>query len=141
MRARTLATLAAACLATLAAGCSDDDATTTCTPGTLRLQVELTPTADTIDSFTVESLAPPLPVRTVAHKPGTVEELLDVDLVFPGGYPDNRLVTLLVTGLVQGQPIDRESVQVHTRPGCTVATASLVYDYFVASQPDDGGTD
>jgi hypothetical protein len=136
-----LSLMALAGLATVVVACSDDSAPD-CPNGVVRIQVQLDLTTPLADMIVVESEAPPF-TQTFKHTPSQQPgELFNVDLTFPaGGYPNDKLLTLLIRAYGQGQLIGETLAQLHTTPVCTVAGATLLPSTLDASPPDLYGVD
>jgi hypothetical protein len=128
--------------ATVLACDSGSDQTGDCNRGTLRLQVQLNLTASYADTVEVLSYAPQFDEKFSRTPNGLPGDLFNADVSFPGGYPADKLLTLLVRAYGQNQLIGESLAQIHTLPVCTVGGVTIApHTLDAAPNPTDGGTD
>jgi hypothetical protein len=125
MRTAPLVAAATVGLTTLVAivvSCSNDKPT--CKPGTLALSVLLEGSGVFADPVQVSSVDPALSM-TVAHRAGDTS-IFDIDVVFPGGYPTDKVATFIVRAYASNALIGESSATVHLAPGCANASIDVV---------------
>jgi hypothetical protein len=107
-----------------------------CQPGTLHLEVELDQAAATADTVTFQSFVPPTSL-TLPHTPTTtLTDMFAVDLTWPSGYPENRVVQVLVQALKNGQLLGENVATVHLLPGCSTGSVTVAAMTLDAGQED-----
>lgn len=129
-------------LGTLGACGSGAPAPGACSANSIRLQLQLELDSTLADTVTVEGLSPVTFTDTFHFTPPDMElqnNFQYVDVTFPGAYPVDKLVSLLVTASAANMPIATESVQVHTLPVCSAAFVTLISGAGVP--PIDAGAD
>ena len=100
-----------------------------CKPGTLALQVELAGDANVADRVTVSWVDPNDPggmvvTQEAAHLPWG-DNLLNLDVAFPSGYPADKLVVFQVRAFSQTRQLGVTVANIHLVPGCSQGFASL----------------
>ncbi len=121
--------------------CSDSPS---CKPGTLLLQVALLDTAPLADTITVVDNDPGAVVtQTFPHTPNQAGaavgvEHITVEVSWPGGYPADKLVHLLVKATGGVTVLGANTATIHLDPSCTVGSVAVRGGS--ALVPTDGGT-
>jgi hypothetical protein len=114
--------LVASAIAVVVVACSSDD----CKPNTFTIQARLVNAAVNADTITVQGTDPGMTFsQTFPHTPGDAG-LVVLDVSFPGGYPSDKLVHLLLTATGGVTTLGVDTIAVHTDPTCTVAQASII---------------
>jgi hypothetical protein len=109
-----------------------------CKPNTLRLNVQLNLTASLADTITVQSYTAPVFTQSFPRlADGVYGEIAQVDITFPGGYPADKLVTLVLRASAKGQTIGEDVEQIHLLPGCTEGSAVITSSTLDASPAYD----
>jgi hypothetical protein len=125
---------AAALLSIAFVACSSTPAQD-CKPGTLRLQVQLNFTASLADTITVQSDAPAIMESFPRAPDGIYGEIVPVDVTFPGGYPHDKLINVVLRASAKGQTIGEDFEQIHLLPTCTVGPAVISATTLDAAPP------
>jgi hypothetical protein len=128
-----LALIALVAFATVVVACSDSGKS--CKTGTLGLTVELDGTAAFADTLTLTSANPPL-TMTVPHSPNDTGPI-NVDVTFPGGYPTNTVVRVLVRASGGVTLLGENVATVHLLPDCSNAFVAIVGGITVDAFPTD----
>jgi hypothetical protein len=118
--------IALAFIATVVVACSD---TTSCAAGTLQLRITLLDTAPLADTIKVVDSEPAHPTMvTVAHTPNPTAgglERTTVEVSWPGGYPGDKVVNLLVQALGGVTILGASTATIHLDPKCTVGNVGI----------------
>jgi hypothetical protein len=129
-------------VAVLVVACSD---TTTCKPGTLLLQIGLLDTSPLADTITVSITDPGAEVmQSTPHEPNAAAaavgvEHITVEVTFPGGYPADKLVHVIVKAIGGTTILGSNSASIHLDSKCSVGNVAISGR---ALPPSDlGGTD
>ncbi len=129
-------------VAVLVVACSD---TAACKPGTLLLQLGLLDTTPLADTITVTITDPGAEVmQSSPHVPNQSAadvgvEHVDVEVDFPGGYPADKLVHVLVKAIGGVTVLGSNIAAIHLDNKCTVGNVAL--SGRALPPPDLAGTD
>ncbi|MCU1279556.1 MAG: hypothetical protein JWM53_3102 [bacterium] len=110
--------------ATVIVACSSSD----CKAGQLHLAILLDGTSSLADTITVSSSDPDSTVsQSFPHAPEQYQSsTTTVDVSFPGGYPADKVVHLLVKATAGVTLLGSNAATVHFDPTCTSAHVSIV---------------
>lgn len=122
--------------------CSDS---TTCTPGTLRLEIGLldtSPLADTITVSIADSGAEVM--QSFPHTPNQTAaevgiEHVSLELTWPGGYPAGKLVHVLIRAVGGTTILGSSNASIHLDDKCSVGNVAV--SGRALPPPDLAGTD
>jgi hypothetical protein len=121
-----VAVVAVSLLVTVVVACSDAPG---CTDGTLLLQMALLDTAPYADTISVTStdtdlvLDEKFPHTPNASNPGV--EHTAIEVTFPGGYPKDKVVHLLVRALGGVTILGANTLTIHLEDKCSVGSVSV----------------
>jgi hypothetical protein len=115
-------------LAVTVVACSSKPA---CTAGTMVLDVALYQTAPLADTITIQSTTPNIAVSptSVPHTPDPMApgvEHTTLILTFPNGYPNDKVVNLVVKAIGGVTVLGANTATLHTSPSCTVGAVDLI---------------
>ena len=134
-----VAVVAVSLLVTVVVACSD---TVTCKDGTLLLEVALLNTAPYADTITVVSTDPDIVVdESFPHAPNASNpgvEHISVEVTFPGGYPKDKVVHLVVRALGGVTVLGSNTATIHLDEKCSVGSVAVRGG---VTATDMGGTD
>jgi hypothetical protein len=120
------AVLALSIIVTAVVACSDSS---TCKPGTLLLQVALLDASPLADTITVTSSDANIPVNeSFPHVPNNTVpgvEHTNVEVTFPGGYPKDMVVHLLVRALGGTTVLGANTATIRLDDTCTVGDVAV----------------
>lgn len=121
-----VAVVAVSLLITVVVACSDP---ITCKDGTLLLQIALLETAPYADTITVLSTDPDIVVNeSFPHEPNASNpgvEHISVEVTFPGGYPKDKVVHLVVRALGGVTVLGANTATIHLEDKCSVGSLSV----------------
>lgn len=128
MRWKTLVTvglIAASLVAVVVAACSGPS----CAPGTLSLEVALLDTSPLADTITVTSNDPGnMIMESFPHTPNPSApgvEHVTIVVTFPGGYPADKVVHLIVRALGGTTLLGVNSATIHLDPTCSTGGVAV----------------
>jgi hypothetical protein len=134
-----VAVVAVSLLVTVVVACSDAPG---CKDGTLLLQVALLDTAPYADTITVTSTDADIVVdEKFPHEPNASNpgvEHIAVEVTFPGGYPNDKVVHLVVRALGGVTILGANTATIHLEDKCTVGSVAVRGGGLAT---DMGGTD
>jgi len=116
-----IALIVASLGAVVVAACSGP----TCKPGTLQIDLALISTSALADTITITGNDPGAAVMaSFPHTPNPTApgvEHTSVTVTFPGGYPANAVIHLLVRAIGGTTLLGANSLTIHLDPSCSVA--------------------
>jgi len=131
--------IAASLAAVVVAACSGPS----CKAGTLQLDIALAATAPLADTITVTGVDPGAAVsQTFPHTPNPMApgiEHVTVNITFPGGYPADKVVHLVVKATGGVTLLGANTVTIHLDPTCS--NAGVLISGGVITPGDGGMTD
>ena len=134
-----VALVAASLASVIVAACSG----ASCKPGTLQLEIALSATAPLADTITVVGLDSGAMVNeSFPHTPNNMApgiEHITVEVTFPGGYPANTVVHLVVKAIGGVTVLGANTVAIHLDDTCSVG--GVLISGGVVTPGDAGMTD
>lgn len=115
-------------VAVLVVACSNS---ASCKPGTLLLEIGLLDTSPLADTITVTITDPGAEVmQSFPHAPNQTAadvgiEHISAEVTFPGGYPTDKLVHVLVKAIGGVTVLGSNTATIHLDTSCTVGNVAL----------------